>query len=278
MLIDELKTALDGLRSQWTGQWLGLPYVLSDCLARLQHDSNQHPKRERYHKLRRAAGGLASEVEAVHALMAHNGLEAAYHNRLHFADTLWCMTALLLACRQASVEPRLQDEQEMLAILVMVGHDFHHDGRVNQHLMEMENRSVTLAAPVLDQFGIAEDDLECMKRLVQHTDPTTVAENHSVALQRPFSIGDQAWLQVLVNEADVLASSLPDYGESLGEALSREWAAKHADMAKSVISPAGRLYFLEKVAIFSTPGSRRLGLQQLREMQIAALKQTLNKV
>jgi hypothetical protein len=49
-------------------------------------------------------------------------------------------------------------------------------------------------------------------------------------------------------------------------------------MAKSVISPAGRLYFLEKVAIFSTPGSRRLGLQQLREMQIAALKQTLNKV
>ncbi|MEY3707029.1 MAG: hypothetical protein RL585_1586 [Pseudomonadota bacterium] len=269
MLIDELKTALDGLRSQW---------VLSDCLARLQHDSNQHPKRERYHKLRRAAGGLALEVEAVHALMAHNGLEAAYHNRLHFADTLWCMTALLLACRQASVEPRLQDEQEMLAILVMVGHDFHHDGRVNQHLMEMENRSVTLAAPVLDQFGIAEDDLECMKRLVQHTDPTTVAENHSVALQRPFSIGDQAWLQVLANEADVLASSLPDYGESLGEALSREWAAKHADMAKSVISPAGRLYFLEKVAIFSTPGSRRLGLQQLREMQIAALKQTLNKV
>jgi len=278
MVIDELKTALDGLRSQWTGQWLGLPYVLSDCLARLQHDSNQHPKRERYHKLRRAAGGLALEVEAVHALMAHNGLEAAYHNRLHFADTLWCMTALLLACRQASVEPRLQDEQEMLAILVMVGHDFHHDGRVNQHLMEMENRSVTLAAPVLDQFGIAEDDLECMKRLVQHTDPTTVAENHSVALQRPFNIGEQAWLQVLVNEADVLASSLPEYGESLGEALSREWAAKHADMAKSVISPAGRLYFLEKVAIFSTPGSRRLGLQQLREMQIAALKQTLNKV
>jgi hypothetical protein len=131
---------------------------------------------------------------------------------------------------------------------------------------------------VLGQFGIAEDDLECMKRLVQHTDPTTVAENHSVALQRPFSIGDQAWLQVLANEADVLASSLPDYGESLGEALSREWAAKHADMAKSVISPAGRLYFLEKVAIFSTPGSRSLGLHQLREMQIAALKQTLNKV
>jgi len=96
-------------------------------------------------------------------------------------------------------------------------------------------------------------------------------------LQRPFSIEDQAWLQVLANEADVLASSLPDYGESLGEALSREWAEKNADMAKSVISPAGRLYFLEKVAIFSTPGSHSLGLHQLREMQIEALKQMLSK-
>jgi len=48
-------------------------------------------------------------------------------------------------------------------------------------------------------------------------------------------------------------------------------------MAKSVISPAGRLYFLEKVAIFSTPGSHSLGLHQLREMQIEALKQTLSK-
>jgi hypothetical protein len=277
MLIDELKTALDGLRSQWAGQWLGLPFVLSNCLARLQHDSNQHPQRERYHKLRLAASHLAAEVEAVHASMAHDGLEAAYHNRLHFADTLWCVTALLLACRQASVVSRLQDEQEMLVILVMVAHDFHHDGRVNQHLMEMENHSVTLAAPVLNQFGIAEDDLDCIKRLVQHTDPTTVAENHRMVLQRPFSIEDQAWLQVLANEADVLASSLPDYGESLGEALSREWAEKNADMAKSVISPAGRLYFLEKVAIFSTPGSHSLGLHQLREMQIEALKQTLSK-
>jgi hypothetical protein len=44
-----------------------------------------------------------------------------------------------------------------------------------------------------------------------------------------------------------------------------------------VTSPAGRLYFLEKVAIFSTPGSRRLGLHQLRETQIEALKQTLHK-
>jgi hypothetical protein len=277
MLIDELKTALDGLRSQWAGQWLGLPFVLSNCLARLQHDSNQHPQLERYHKLRLAASHLAAEVEAVHASMAHDGLEAAYHNRLHFADTLWCVTALLLACRQASVVSRLQDEQEMLVILVMVAHDFHHDGRVNQHLMEMENHSVTLAAPVLNQFGIAEDDLDCIKRLVQHTDPTTVAENHRMVLQRPFSIEDQAWLQVLANEADVLASSLPDYGESLGEALSREWAEKNADMAKSVISPAGRLYFLEKVAIFSTPGSHSLGLHQLREMQIEALKQTLSK-
>ena len=120
MLIDELKTALVGLRSQWAGRWLGLPYVLTDCLARLHHDSNERRELDRYHRLRRAACDLAYQVEAVHASMATSGLEAAYHNRLHFADTLWCVTALLLACRQSSDRPRLEDEQEMLVMLVMV--------------------------------------------------------------------------------------------------------------------------------------------------------------
>jgi hypothetical protein len=300
MLIDELKEALSRLRRDWPDHWPGLPLVLAQCLERLHEVKSQGPSL-RYQQLRSAAEDLARRVEAVHAGMAAQAIEAAYHNRLHFADTLWCMTALLLASRKiasasgsmfnaqsgqaggpndaalpsSDSSKDLRIEQEMLVMLVIVTHDFEHDGRVNQYPMEMEKHSASRAASVLRDLGLSESDIASVRRLVERTDPLSVTENHQRALQNVFDLSDEAWLQVLANEADIFASALPEFGESLGEALSKEWSKKHSAMAQSVISAKGRLFFLEKVAIFSTPASRYLGLQALRQQQIEALKNKL---
>lgn len=300
MLIDELKEALSRLRRDWPDHWQGLPLVLAQCLARL-HDAGSQAQSPRYQQLRNAAEDLARRVEAVHAAMAAQALEAAYHNRLHFADTLWCMTALLLASRKIAsaswtmfdaqsgqagrthgatppscdAAKDLRTEQEMLVMLVMVTHDFEHDGRVNQYPMEMEKHSASRAASVLSELGLSASDIATVKRLVERTDPFSVTENHQRALQSAFDLSDEAWLQVLANEADIFASALPEFGESLGHALSSEWSQKHPAMAQSVISPKGRLFFLEKVAMFSTPASEDLGLKASRQAQIKALKNHL---
>lgn len=298
MVTDELKEALYRLRAQWPNHWTGLPLVLAQCLARLNHPTRSEPSR-RYVQLLGAAEELARQVEAAHAAMAAHAHEASYHNRLHFADTLWCMTALLLAARHTNLAGKparledgqfldlgfsdanhlkdngLRDEQELLLMLVMVTHDFGHDGRVNQFPMEMEKLSANRAEVVLQSLGLPEIDIDTVRRLVERTDPLRVTENHSLASQRVFDLSDLAWLQVLANEADIFASALPEFGESLGHALSREWIKEHAAMAESVISPKGRLFFLEKIAIFSTPASHYLGLQESRRAQIEVLKNAL---
>ncbi|NBP11088.1 MAG: hypothetical protein EBZ03_07450 [Betaproteobacteria bacterium] len=284
MTVDDLRSALATLRYSWPDRWPGLPAVLLHCLAGLKHNQGCHPEPSRYRSLKEACLGMAEQVEMAHAAMAADSLEAAYHNRLHFGDTLWCMATLLAASRdrsdqspqQADKDPGYtsmqRESQEMLAMLVMVTHDFRHDGRINQHPMEMESRSAMLAEPMLVTHGLSPDDVALIKRLIQYTDPSKVAGNHREVIGLPFSLDEARWLQVIVNEADILASTLPDFGDLLGQSLSLEWSKVNQAMAQSVGTRSGRLYFLEKLAIFSSPGSHRLGLDQLRNEQIMSLR------
>ena len=282
MTIDDLISRLENLRLEWPNRWRGLSAVLTDCLACLDHEhlngaqSLRHSLR--YQRLRQAAESMAEQVEAVHKAMAERQCEAAYHNRLHFADTLHAMTALMLASRldrmmidQAFVSVSARSEQEMLALLTMVIHDFHHDGRVNNIPMEMETRSVNCADPLLGTFELSTQDRNWITELIKHTDPATIEVNHQAVRDLPFDLSDLRWMQVLVNEADVLTSTLPQFGNSLARALASEWAASHPDMARSVESAAGRLYFLEHIALFRSPGSALLGLQASRHEQINTL-------
>jgi len=282
MTIDDLISQLESLRLEWSNHWKGLPAVLTDCLSRLRHDDFCDHHSPRYLRLKRAAESMAERVEAVHAAMAEQKREAAYHNRLHFADTLCAITALMVASRpkassldQQHAGRAFRNEQEMLALLTMVVHDFQHDGRVNQAPMEMESISVNSADPIIGNFGVSDLDREWVARLVRRTDPGTIFENHQAVNELQFDLSDLRWMQAIINEADVLASALPNFGRSLAQALASEWSELRPEMARSVVSPAGRLYFLERLALFSTPGSALLGLQQLRDEQIRALRQAI---
>jgi hypothetical protein len=226
--------------------------------------------------LRAAAYAMAEAVEAVHAAMAERACEADYHNRLHFADCMFSMCALLQAAR---VDPPLvcerSNEQEMLMMLVVIAHDFEHDGRVNRTPMEMETLSAGAAIRLLHGKGLDDQDLGILGKIIRHTDPAVVPANHRDVLGRGFSLEDPHWLQVLANEADILASSLPQFGSSLANALAREWRDAHPTMAEGVVTDRGRLYFFEQVALFSSPASHALGLPSVRQQQIDAIKARL---
>jgi len=282
MLIEDLQTDMLLLRLRWPQQWPGMTWVLTACLKRLGHPelasgaSMPLGGTQRYWRLRASAYAMAEAVEAFHAAMAEKACEAEYHNRLHFADCMFSLCALLRAAQPDPLQSSERvDEQEMLLMLVMLAHDFEHDGRVNRAPMEMETLSSGAALRLLHGKGLDDQDLVIVGKIIRYTDPAMVPANHREVLGREFSLEDPHWLQVLANEADILASSLPQFGSSLADALAREWRDTHPAMADGVVSDRGRLYFFEQVALFSSPASHALGLASVRQQQIDAIKARL---
>ena len=91
MPIADLHEDLLLLRTRWPQEWPGMAWVLSACLSRLSHPQDaagpgaSTQASARYAILHKTAFAMADAVEALHAAMANEDREAAYHNRLHFA-------------------------------------------------------------------------------------------------------------------------------------------------------------------------------------------------
>jgi len=275
MKLDDLQTALLKLRAAWPDLWPGMPRVLAACLAQLGHaaDAVAPGPAAAVHACMQ---DLAEAIETDGRCRLTQGLEPAYHNRLHMADTLVSLTALLLETRQDPGETRLAQQQpahaEWLAMLAMLGHDFHHDGTINKTPSELERRSVSLLAPLLERHGVSAEDSAVVNDLILLTDPTQVSASHQKIVGRPFAIHDLDCLAVLVQEADILASTLPGIGQGLTQQLAQEWALFDTPRARHVLTGAGRMGFLRFGALFSSPASQRLGLAELRAAQISSLE------
>jgi hypothetical protein len=68
-------------------------------------------------------------------------------------------------------------------------------------------------------------------------------------------------MAILLEEADILASCLPNTGPALGESLKQEWQKAEFAAASTVATPAGRRVFLRN-ALFSSPASLDLAIPQ----------------
>jgi hypothetical protein len=69
-----------------------------------------------------------------------------------------------------------------------------------------------------------------------------------------------------------LASALPETGKSLTQQLSAEWADIAPDRSLALLPPAGRIFFLKRMALFSSPASRALRIQHNIKQQLAAIE------
>jgi hypothetical protein len=247
--------ALEVLRDSWNTTWCGLPQVLHACIEFLDFQESELTLEVR--QMLSASNEVAEMLES----MCQNGshyAEPPYHNRLHTADV---MVAMVL---QISIEAKLLNarapEWFSAGLLTAVIHDFAHPGRVNGQSSEIEKKSFSAVLPILVKHGLPSKWLSNVQYAVERSDFALVAENHQRVQDLPFQ-WNQDWLAVLLNEADILGSSISAYGESLSQALSEEWRLIDFPAAETVATRTGRSVFLKSLH-FSSNAACELKVQE----------------
>ncbi len=265
-----LETTLQNLRAKWPDNWPGLAVVLNSSLQKLGFDSSTKLN-TRHQALHDCIFSVIKAIEKDGSQRAERQLEPRYHNRLHFADTVVALTVMLVSLRKIS--GRSLNEQpihaEWLALLIMVSHDFLHNGQINQFRSEIEAMTVKALVPHMKKHGVSAKDQALISSIILKTDPAFVAESHQQIEGLPFDLSNPKCLLVLIQECDILASSLPETGKTLTQQLSEEWADIAPDRSMALLPPAGRIFFLKRMALFSSPSSRALGIQKNIDRQLA---------
>jgi hypothetical protein len=271
--LHQLSAGLHNLRQVWPDGWPGLPLVFDRSWQQL--DFPRPRKGSRLEKLLSFGRSVSEHVEADGAMRFRRGDEPAYHNRLHIADTLVCLTFLLKASRHLAVPGADDASRAALALAIMAGHDFLHPGGLNSKPVEFETRAVRDLQPLMAQANLDDRDKEDLEQCILATEPSRVKSFHQAVSQRPFDLKVTGCLAVLVQEADILASTLPQTQENLTQALSKEWSSTQPEAAGKLLLPQNRLLFLEHAALFSSPASLLLGLNKVKVKQMKAIQSRL---
>ena len=209
--------------------------------------------------LRKACLGLAEAIDAA----AQDMTEPAYHSRRHFKEVCLGLSLLL----RASGWP-IPDEAAWVLLLAAIGHDYGHEGRPNRVFGELEEKSCGLVTDYLQRLpGLDAAVLAQVTTLIRATEPTLYS-----ALTTPVTRGDDLpaleTMKILLVEADLFASMLPEYGILLGNWLSEEFRANAPQVAQIIASPAGRLGFL-KAHPYVSPNSKALNFGSVIESAVA---------
>ena len=118
-------------------------------------------------------------------------------------------------------------------------------------------------------------DQDAVSHIILMTDPLCVKASHRSVADQPFDLRELGWQTVLVQEADILASTLPGTQEGLTRSLSQEWAPTNPEAAAHLLKTQSRAMFLEHAALFSSPAARWLGLDHVKQAQLVRLRQQM---
>jgi hypothetical protein len=269
-----LDVSLAYLRQSWDGQrtesgdgardgrWVGLPFLVDACADFLGIGGAAPGATSA--TLIAVARQVAAQIEAEGGCGVDSA-EPGYHNRLHFSDSLTTITL------QAAIESQRLgvDDADWKAALLLIalGHDFRHPGRVNGARAEIEQQSFDALKPYLQQHAVPALWVERIEAVILRSDFSMVADNHQRVADLPFSWCTD-WAAVLLNEADIMASASPDFGPRLSRALAAEWELIGFAAYRSVATPQGRSAFLQSIE-FSSPSAGVLGAAQRVRQQLA---------
>jgi len=221
---------------------------------------------------------LAKEVEDHNKAMGIN--EPAYHNRNHFQDVCTSLT-LLLSQNISKLHPSkqwdLQPQDLWTLLLCAIGHDYGHNGTINQLPQELEKKSVEKIKRALNKSDLPSNEIErvmgWIEPIILATDPlclNALLDKFSSSTAKFNKIDSMCMLMV---ESDLLASTLPKHGQILGQLLALEWTATNPQGALIVASKEGRIKFLEYIH-FISPYAIMLGMETIRQESINELKNT----
>jgi hypothetical protein len=218
---------------------------------------------------------VSERVEQDGAWRNAQGQEPAYHNRLHIADTLVCMTYLLKTSAALNVPGANQPAVMAMALSIMAGHDFLHPGGSNAQPGEFEARAVEDLQPLMADAGLSLAERQTVAQAIMATDPVRVKDMHLQVRTQPYDLRQTDCLIVLLQEADILASTLPQTAPRLSQSLSTEWSAHNPKAAEALLFPQNRMLFLVHGALFSSPAAGQLGLDAVKLEEVKRIEDKL---
>ena len=274
----ELRATYLNLQRAWPDKWPGLPVVFDQCMNQLGWEQSLTSALPQTFSLYHCSKELAEFIEENGKSQFDKNQEPAYHSRLHIADTIVGLTALLLAQRSANdLDMQTQSHLEMLVMTAMLGHDLMHDGSINTYPEELESKSIHFLRPFLTEQHVPVQDIKLIDNIILLTDPAKVLLHHRSIKNIFFDIQVADCLGVLLQEADILASCFEDVGKVRTLLLAKEWSHRFPIESTRLTTPDGRLSFLKTNAQFSSPASHILGIPELVREQIQSIQNFLSK-
>jgi hypothetical protein len=252
------------LRTSWESEWVGLPYLLSRCVDFL-HLSKPSLSSDASQMLL-TAKAIAASIE-FQCSQSSVEAEPKYHNRLHTADVL--TTLSILVCIQSKIQGDLDKDWIACALLSAIAHDFDHSGKVNQFESEIESKTVHQLQPFLLGHQVPSHWCNALECAILRSDFALVQKNHELVKGKKFQC-DQDWLNVYLNEADVMASATTKFGPQLGNSLAEEWRMINFAAYQTVSTPIGRKAFLKQL-VFSSDASRHLQINSKIALELSHL-------
>ena len=252
------------LRKSWESEWVGLPYLLSRCVDFLHLSTTTLPSDASQMLL--AAKAIAERIE-FQCSQSSVETEPKYHNRLHTADVLTSLSVLI--CIQSKIQGDLDKEWIACAILSAIAHDFDHPGKVNQFESDIESKTMQQLQPFLLTHQVTSHWCKALECAILRSDFALVQKNHQLVKDKKFQC-DQDWLNVYLNEADVMASATTKFGPQLGNSLAEEWRMINFSAHQIVSTSIGRKAFLKQL-VFSSEASRHLQINSKIAMELSHL-------
>jgi hypothetical protein len=185
--------------------------------------------------------------------------EPPYHSRKHFVDVCIGISTLLAQKLERGQAQQLSPwvmskEDSWLLLFAAIGHDYMHRGKINSVDYENELISLNGLRLFLDEYSNLGSEFKqnLMKQLHPLILPTCFDFTHLLYEKINSGMGNQIdFLAMLLTEADVLASTLPNRGKVLSKRLSLEWEDQNKELSQFVASKEGYNAFLQKIQFLS---------------------------
>jgi len=191
---------------------------LSTVANRAIHQSGIEKQHSYSNPLIRTFLDVVDLVEEEGQRLASIGKELAYHNRSHVADTINALGFLLSKTRV------LNDEDRLLALITMAGHDLYHQGKPNEQLRITQEETTSRLLDENCLYLLSSNQRRRVVSWVLGTKPDVVQANHLA--YRNSNKNRHLLTQIMINESDIAAS--------LNSALS-------FDLTKSLLIERGKL-------------------------------------